>query len=474
MSSHERRQRGVRISGKSPIASPPRAALQGRSARVEGPQPSESSPSSSTPEADGPSPVGPHGEGSNADTVDKASRIAMLEIEMAKMEDEFSRELLQLGEKITNEAETSQYWQQKHSKLHQQFLKVDADLRILRHENSLKEQQREERDRDIKTRISSLVLDRDTLREAYHVQLGDLKAKDQEIVQLRSQIKGLKDFVSVNSRTEGQIADEVLGEMMRGLGSGLQNWVIVNFRKSKMSGLCRSTWKIRVLSKYTDVSRLSEDTRESLSTLVPTFEDLAASAKIHLLQSIVSRLFVNCIFESYYVGLPNERSVEIQNTENYLASLMGDKASVNQWRSATLASIRKGSSEGMRLATEDFTSSLITRISVILDAITDVQVTQARGTSLRALIASAIDLSRLLRVQKAVFKAVMPVIEAHQVNTFDTVTMEDIGGEDEDGLAYRQISCVTFPGLVKEGDESGEQTQLRNVVAKARVLCSLD
>jgi hypothetical protein len=52
--------------------------------------------------------------------------------------------------------------------------------------------------------------------------------------------------------------------------------------------------------------------------------------------------------------------------------------------------------------------------------------------------------------------------------------MEDIGGEDEDTLDGREIRCVTFPGMIKEGDENGEQPQLRNVIAKARVLCSSD
>lgn len=57
---------------------------------------------------------------------------------------------------------------------------------------------------------------------------------------------------------------------------------------------------------------------------------------------------------------------------------------------------------------------------------------------------------------------------------FDMGTMEDIGGEDEDTLHEREIRCVTFPGIVKTGDENGESSHLRNVVAKIRVLCSPD
>lgn len=406
--------------------------------------------------------------------MDKASRIATLEIEMARMEDEFSRELTQLGQKITNESESSQYWQQKHSTLHQQFLKVDTDLRILRRENSVREKQREERDRDLKTRVSSLILDRDTLRDAYHAKQAELKARDQEMMQMRAQIKGLKDFVSVNSRMDGQITDEVLGDMMRSLGNGLQNWVISNFRRSKLSEtqLCISLDSRANI--YLDVETMSLDMREKLATLVPTFESLAANAKIHLIQSIVSRLLVLTIFNSYYVGLPDEQAVQLRDMEDYLATLTDDIVSVNQWRAGTIALLRKGSLEQLSSGIEAVVGSLTSRLNDILIALTDVSASEARDNSLQALIMNAIDLSRLLRLQKAVFKPMMPVIKAHQITTFDFDTMEDIGGEDEDDLQSREICCVTFPGLVKEGDETGEQSQLRNIVAKVRVLCSPD
>jgi hypothetical protein len=68
----------------------------------------------------------------------------------------------------------------------------------------------------------------------------------------------------------------------------------------------------------------------------------------------------------------------------------------------------------------------------------------------------------------------MPSIEGHQRTCFDPELMEDIGGEDEDTLSEREIRCVTFPGIVKTGDENGERNHLRNIVAKIRVLCAPD
>lgn len=230
---------GIRISNKSPIAPPPRAALPARSSRPDAQadaQSSESSPDPTSSEAKA-APGREQADHSSHEAEDKATRIAYLEKDMAVMEEEFSRELQQLGEKLTNESDTSKYWQQKHSALNQQFLKADADLRILRHEVAGWDKQREEKEKDVKTRISSLMLDRDTLREGYHLLKSDLKHKDEEISRLRIQVKGLKDFVSTNSRTDGQVTDEVFGEMMQRLGNGIQNWVIQNFRKAKM-GTC--------------------------------------------------------------------------------------------------------------------------------------------------------------------------------------------------------------------------------------------
>lgn len=96
--------------------------------------------------------------------------------------------------------------------------------------------------------------------------------------------------------------------------------------------------------------------------------------------------------------------------------------------------------------------------------------------ALAALVRSSVDLARLLAVQKAEFRVWMPPLVAHQRTTFDEVTMEDLGGgeDEEGGLAAREVWCVAFPGIIKRGDETGGHLQYENVVAKARVLCKPD
>lgn len=161
--------------------------------------------------------------------------------------------------------------------------------------------------------------------------------------------------------------------------------------------------------------------------------------------------------------------------------VVGSDEAVNQWRSVTLSILKREVTERMQSQTTQTAEGVVSNINTILGAITtdtfahssraDHTTTQVKDQAIRQLIYSAIELSRLLVVQRAVFEVWLPEIYPHQQFLFDHATMEDIMGEDEESLVSRDISCVTFPGIIKRGDENGSQLQFRNVVSKARVLC---
>ncbi|KAF4631770.1 hypothetical protein G7Y89_g6350 [Cudoniella acicularis] len=217
----------------------------------------------------------------------------------------------------------------------------------------------------------------------------------------------------------------------------------------------------------------TEDVKEQLLHLVPTYESLTTTSKIHFIQSLVSRLIVELIFDAYFIGLPLEQAEELEKVEKYLSGFSPIE-SINQWRSTTLSLLRKDAPEKLKAETGVVVESIVHQINNIMESISDVQPSDARDQSLRTLINSSIELSRMLRAQKAIFAVVMPLIETHQQTMFDPEIMEDIGGEDEETLSEREIRCITFPGIVKAGDENGERGYLKNVVAKIRVLCSPD
>jgi activating signal cointegrator complex subunit 1 len=223
--------------------------------------------------------------------------------------------------------------------------------------------------------------------------------------------------------------------------------------------------------------------------LEPTYEALAPASKVHFIQSLVSRLLVEQIFDAYFIGLSKDHAEELSNVEKHLSSYgkillyiacyvtepsSGSLESMNQWRSTTLAILDKVAIEKLQAETTAIVEAVVKQVNNIMESISDIQHSESRDQSLRALINSSIELSRLLRIQKAVFSTIMPSIEGHQRTIFDPELMEDIGGEDEDTLNEREIRCVTFPGIVKTGDENGERNHLRNIVAKIRVLCAPD
>ncbi|QSZ32859.1 hypothetical protein DSL72_002439 [Monilinia vaccinii-corymbosi] len=357
-----------------------------------------------------------------------------------------------LTTELLHTRETLHLLQTAHATLHSNYLSTDTSLRLLRstHANCPSTS-------EVQSRIGALMTDRDAFREAYNGAMDEMRGKDEEIVALRGQVRGLKEWVSSSGRggIGGEpVTDEVVAERMHWIGNALQNWVISNFRRGRI-----------------DLDKASDGVREQLEQLIPMYRHLATASKINFLQSLVSNLLVLNIFQPYFVGLPEKQARELATTEATLGSY-GSEQAMNQWRSTTLAILSKGAPEKLKTETATAVNTVVAQLNSLLDPICDVQRSEVRDQSLKTIIHSAIDLSRLLRVQKAVFSIMMPMIDDDQRMMFDEERMEDIGGEDEDGLNEREISCVTFPGIMKAGDENGERNHLINIVAKMKVLCA--
>lgn len=69
-----------------------------------------------------------------------------------------------------------------------------------------------------------------------------------------------------------------------------------------------------------DTDKADEEVQEQLLRLVPTYQSLASSSKVHLIQSLVSRLLVEHIFEAYFIGLPSEQAEKLSEAEKYLGT----------------------------------------------------------------------------------------------------------------------------------------------------------
>ena len=135
-----------------------------------------------------------------------------------------------------------------------------------------------------------------------------LREREDEIRDLRRQMRGLKEWVSNSTRADAtgaaqQVSDEVFGAGMSRLGNELQNWVLVNFRRAK-------------------VKVDGEGVRGVMGRVVPMFEEiLALGGKIHLIQSVVSMLLVEMVFGAYFVGLTGEQERVIREAEEMLEAI---------------------------------------------------------------------------------------------------------------------------------------------------------
>jgi chromosome segregation ATPase len=151
------------------------------------------------------------------------------------MEAEFVRELDKLS---SAESETAAFWQGKYAALEKQLvLTLQAqgeEAPYMRQEEKDEAEEAEwQRERENRTRME---LELNELRGAWERTKEMLARRDEEVAQLRAQVRGLKEWVSTSTRTDGQAqtSDEVFGEGMAKLGNGLQNWVLVNFRRVKV------------------------------------------------------------------------------------------------------------------------------------------------------------------------------------------------------------------------------------------------
>ncbi|KAL5890067.1 hypothetical protein ACKVWC_005285 [Pyricularia oryzae] len=449
------------------IAPPPRAALPGSAKPGANKTPSPSPQPNGSPSSSGrtsPPPPPPPTRVSRTTSQDndpqqllreKDQRIAALE-----------RELDSLSH---NESERAAFWQVQHSNLHQQFLRTDTELRLLRAEADLR------------------AAERDELRQDWDAARRDLAARECEVVDLRGQVRGLKEWLANSTRSAyggggDAPADDVFADGFSRLYNGLQNWIISNFRRTKL-----------------DLSHADADILEELSSLAPTYKDLAKDTKLPLLQSLVSKILVEMVFDSYFIGLSNDQAKQFSQMEALMGSFVEDPELVNQWRATTLTLLSRNASEKMQEGAARQTNAIIARINRLLSGITTDQSTTAaastvqntalrgpsptpldpvaRETSLRQLITTAIDLACQLSVQRALFRVFLPTATAANADkqtVFDPARMEDVGGLlDEDSLAAGPaVRCAMFPGVVKRGDENGGNLQqYENVISKARVLC---
>ncbi|KAI7084278.1 hypothetical protein KC356_g6894 [Hortaea werneckii] len=288
-----------------------------------------------------------------------------------------------------------------------------------------------------------------------HEEARASSAQSGEIHLLQQQLADLKKTISTSTRMNSSVTDSTFAQEMGVLHHELQNWIVLNFRRAKMdvapNELCNR------LEGTGDFERVA--------LLQQCFRVFDPSAKLAFLQCVATVSLMDVFCAELVFGL-NEG-------ESWCANLLKAAESMQKtlglvayakWRTATVEAVCQDAvfQDLLQKANEGITDS----ICHSLYKLTEIDVGESGRTSLIGIIKRAASLAHLFAFQQAQYQFLRP----NPGTPFDAETMEDIA-EDGEELSSSVISCVTFPSIIKNGDECGDNTHLRNVIMKSRVLC---
>ncbi|KAF3936384.1 hypothetical protein ABW19_dt0201147 [Dactylella cylindrospora] len=310
-----------------------------------------------------------------------------------------------------------------------------------------------------------LIRDLEAARSQRH-SLEKIIAEKEELVQdLEEQIQRLKHDISMSTRTEAQKTDDLFNQEIGDLWRNLQQWVFFNF-KGKIS-----------------FDSLPDITMATLVEVTNGEPRLILSKRYFVISAIISKALIENVFSTYMYGMTKETNDGLAALEQYLASLSDAPsydAAINRWRAQTLTMIKKHSMPTLGTAplstltspssTESYLSNSIEDLLLHLSsALAPLGLSTAAEPreKLRIILETAAGIAVDLRVQRARF-AVSPINLLGE--DFDSGTMDDLEGHEDEDCNGRKVACVAWPAVWKSGDENGDNTHLKNLIYKAQVL----
>jgi hypothetical protein len=291
------------------------------------------------------------------------------------------------------------------------------------------------------------------LRSRLHVTEKESQERLQQLLSLKSSISSL-------TRSDSQTTDSELADSFTQLSNRIREWVISNFRRSKL-----------------DAGDLPVETVNALRSLTPTYELIEKTDRLALYQGLVSSALMQVFEEPLVVGLPLAGPLA---TIRLFAEGIQDKGSeYREWRRATIRAIEKSKvCRSLEQGKSDFLHTIAGEIAHLLFTLTSVNLTSAAQSALEAILNATADLQRTLALQKARYQVLFfHHAKSNEDSGFDDRRMEsdqDLDSMDEhDGLPERQFLFCVFPCLEKFGNEWGEDEDMGNVLLKARVCCGV-
>jgi hypothetical protein len=286
------------------------------------------------------------------------------------------------------------------------------------------------------------------------VRLHNTEKESQERL---NQLLSLKHSISSLTRTTTQVTDAELAERLQQLAYQIREWVISNFRRTKLN-----------------FSAISPETEKALVAVSLRYRDIDPTDRLALYQALVSSTLMRIFNEPFIIGLPETGPLApIRQLAAYIHNTGSD---YREWRRNTIRSLEKSeANHQLRVERDNLLHRMMAEISHCLFTLTSANLSPSARSSLLGILNTAADLQHTLLLQKAQYEIhFFRNASGEQEVDFDAERMEvvnDVDGTDEDGDVFteRQFAFCVFPCLEKWGDEWGEREGVRNVLLRARV-----
>jgi hypothetical protein len=297
----------------------------------------------------------------------------------------------------------------------------------------------------------------DELREL-RIRLHETERESQERLQ---QLLSLKSSVASLTRVDSQVTDSDMADALKQIFNRVREWVISNFRRTKM-----------------DVGSLPVETLKALRLLTPAFETIEKTDRLALLQALVVDAMMSVLEEPLMVGLA--RAGPLSAIRAFAEGIRNESSEYCEWRRATIRMIEKSDmAVSLEQGKSDALHKIAGEIAHVLFTLTSVSLGPAVQSGLRSILHTAAELQRTMALQKARYQVLFfRNQESRQPCAFDDRRMEPLNNLDkmidDDGDVVNEarfLFCV-FPCLEKFGDEVGHHMDVSNVLLKGQVCCT--
>ncbi|PVH94349.1 hypothetical protein DM02DRAFT_194608 [Periconia macrospinosa] len=282
-----------------------------------------------------------------------------------------------------------------------------------------------------------------------------LHTAEKESEERLQHLLSLKSSISYMTRMEAQCTDSELSESLSQLANRVREWVISNFRKTKIN-----------------YNNLPPSVAKALEIISPDYKHI--NDRLALYQALIASTLMQIFREPLIVGVPE--TGPLASLKQAAKIMKRDPSSYGEWRRCTIRSLEAVEGNTIRSERGELIHRLANELSHRLFTLTSTNVTPQARQSLEGILNTAADIRRTLWLQKAEYLVhFFRNQDGHSI-LFDDDRMEsihDIDGLDEDGdiLLEREFGFCVFPSLEKFGDEHGENADVNNVLLKARVYC---